>query len=83
MSAHSFPNNPMRVVVFGGPNRFENYCQCGYRAHAPGKEGMPAAQADHLVVAEPTVIEIHNYGMIQADFHDGKTYVLYEIDSDE
>lgn len=48
MSAHEFTGTPILVVVFNQPNRFENYCQCGFRAHAQTKEEMVVSEQFHL-----------------------------------
>ncbi len=57
MSAHSFTNTPMLVVVFNGPNRFENYCQCGFRAHAQTKAEITVSERFHLNKVSAIVAE--------------------------
>ncbi len=62
MSAHSFANTPMLVVVFGGPNRFENYCQCGFRAHAQNKEEIAVSERFHLSKVSAIVADFPRKG---------------------
>lgn len=57
MSAHEFPNDPLLVVVCNQDNRYENFCRCGYRAHAPTKEEMPVEQGSHLNEVSTIVAE--------------------------
>lgn len=48
MSAHEFPNDPMLVVICNQDNRYENFCRCGYRAHAERMDNLAAKQGRHL-----------------------------------
>ncbi len=48
MSAHEFANDPILVVVQNKDNRYENFCRCGYRVHAPTKGELPVEQGQHL-----------------------------------
>ena len=47
----------MKVVVFGGHIHFENYCQCGFRAHAQTKEEMVVSERFHLNKVSTIVAE--------------------------
>ncbi len=48
MSAHEFPNDPLLVVVCNQDNRYESFCRCGYRVHAPTENELPVEQGQHL-----------------------------------
>jgi len=57
MSAHEFVNKPILVVVFNQDNRYENYCQCGFRAHAHTKEEIAVSERFHLNKVSTIVAE--------------------------
>ncbi len=48
MSAHHFPNKRMLVVVMNGEDRFESFCQCGYRAHGLDLIAVGLKENDHI-----------------------------------
>ncbi len=48
MSAHEFPGDPNKVTRLHRPHYYENYCRCGYRAHAEQIQDLAAEQGRHL-----------------------------------
>ncbi len=57
MSAHEFGHDPIKVISMARPHYYENYCRCGYRAHAEREEDLPIEEGDHLNQVSTIVAE--------------------------